>query len=110
MFRYSTSWVEKREDASEKTFLAILFDRYVPATVEVMKTRFKKIISIPEITHVQLLCNLLDCLLTTENVPSECPKEWHELYFVFACIWAFGSATFQDQVQVSCIMFQTLII
>lgn len=44
-----------------------------------------------------MLCHLLNCFLTPLNTPAECPKEWHELYFVFACIWAFGSAMFQDQ-------------
>jgi len=29
---------------------------------------------------------------------SDCPKEWYEIYFVFACVWAFGAAMFQDQV------------
>lgn len=44
-----------------------------------------------------MLCNLLDCFLTSENVPPDCPKEWYELYFAYACIWAFGSTMFKDQ-------------
>lgn len=44
-----------------------------------------------------MLCNLLDCFLTPENLPAECPKEWYELYFGFSCIWAFGSTAFKDQ-------------
>lgn len=47
--------------------------------------------------HIQLLCYLLDCLLIPSNTPVDCPKDWHEIYFVFACVWAFGSAMFQDQ-------------
>nr|CAD7441488.1 unnamed protein product [Timema bartmani] len=27
----------------------------------------------------------------------DCPKEWHDIYFVFACVWAFGATMFQDQ-------------
>lgn len=46
--------------------------------------------------HVQMLCHLLNCLLVHENTPAECPKEWHDIFFVFACVWAFGSAMFQD--------------
>lgn len=45
-----------------------------------------------------MLCFLLECMLTPVNTPPECPKEWQELYFVFCCIWAFGSCLFQDQV------------
>ncbi|GLG99541.1 Dynein heavy chain, cytoplasmic [Gryllus bimaculatus] len=60
-------------------------------------TKMKKITPIAEISHVQMLCHLLDCLLTPTNVPNDCPKEWYEIYFVFACVWAFGSTMFQDQ-------------
>ncbi|XP_031848127.1 dynein beta chain, ciliary [Nomia melanderi] len=95
-YPFTVSWIETR-DPSERANLTILFDKYVPPLVEVMKHRFKKITPLADICHVQMLCNLLDCFLTPANVPPDCPKEWHELYFVFACIWAFGSATFQDQ-------------
>lgn len=47
---------------------------------------------------IQMLCYLLEVLLTPENTPPDCPKDLYELYFVFACIWAFGGAMFQDQV------------
>lgn len=47
---------------------------------------------------VQMLCHLLECLLTPEHTPPDCHKELYELYFVFAAIWAFGGALFQDQV------------
>lgn len=47
---------------------------------------------------VQMLCHLLECLLTPEHTPPDCPKELYELYFVFAAVWAFGGALFQDQV------------
>ncbi|XP_015433748.1 PREDICTED: dynein beta chain, ciliary-like [Dufourea novaeangliae] len=95
-YPFAVSWIETREP-SERTNLTILFDKYVPPLVDVMKHRFKKITPLPDICHLQMLCNLLDCFLTPDNVPADCPKEWYELYFVFACIWAFGSATFQDQ-------------
>lgn len=61
--------------------------------------RFKKIIPIPEQSMVQMLCYLLECLLTEENTPPDCPKELYELYFVFAAVWAFGGSMFQDQVR-----------
>lgn len=61
--------------------------------------RFKKIIPIPEQSMVQTLCYLLECLLTKEDIPADCPKETYELYFVFAAIWAFGGAMVQDQVR-----------
>ena len=46
-----------------------------------------------------MLCYLLECVLTPENTPVDCPREVYELYFVFCCVWAFGGALFQDQVR-----------
>ena len=40
-----------------------------------------------------------------ENTPPDCNKELYELYFVFAAVWAFGGAMFQDQVCDLCYVF-----
>ncbi|KAF6202116.1 hypothetical protein GE061_004514 [Apolygus lucorum] len=93
---YVTSWIETRESNPEKATLMMLFDRYIPPCLEGMRNRFKKIIPITEMSQIALLCHLLACLLVPANVPNECPKEWYDLYFAFACVWAFGSALFQD--------------
>ncbi len=94
-----TSWIDTRENSAERSNLTILFDKYVPMCIDAIKNRFKKITPIVENAHVQMLCSLLECLLTPQNTPPDCPKDLYELYFVFACIWAFGSALFQDQVR-----------
>uniref|UniRef100_G3T2Y1 Dynein axonemal heavy chain 9 n=1 Tax=Loxodonta africana TaxID=9785 RepID=G3T2Y1_LOXAF len=93
-----SSWIDKREIQTEKANLTILFDKYLPTCLDTLRTRFKKIIPIPEQSIVQMLCHLLECLLTKEDIPADCPKEIYELYFVFAAIWAFGGAMVQDQV------------
>ncbi|NWU90022.1 DYH9 protein, partial [Upupa epops] len=92
-----SSWIDRRESQTERANLTILFDKYLPTCLDTLRTRFKKIIPVPEQSMVQMLCYLLECLLTEENTPSDCPKELYELYFVFAAIWAFGGSTFQDQ-------------
>uniref|UniRef100_A0A3B5KZ59 Dynein, axonemal, heavy chain 9 n=1 Tax=Xiphophorus couchianus TaxID=32473 RepID=A0A3B5KZ59_9TELE len=92
-----SSWIEKRKVQSEKANLTILFDKYLPSCLDVLKSRFKKIIPVPEQSLVQMLCYLLECLLTPENTPPDSSKDLYELYFVFAAIWAFGGALFQDQ-------------
>ncbi|XP_074840744.1 dynein axonemal heavy chain 11 isoform X2 [Carettochelys insculpta] len=94
---YVASWIEARSHQSEKANLTILFDKYVPPCLDQLRTNFKTIIPIPENSMVQTLCSLLDCLLTPENVPPDCPRELCEIYFVFACVWAFGGGLFQDQ-------------
>uniref|UniRef100_F7AU91 AAA+ ATPase domain-containing protein n=1 Tax=Ciona intestinalis TaxID=7719 RepID=F7AU91_CIOIN len=92
-----SSWIDQREVQSERANLTILFDKYVPPILDALKTRFKTIIPIPEQSMIQMLCYMLEVLLTPENTPPDCPKDLYELYFVFACIWAFGGAMFQDQ-------------
>ncbi|XP_032287636.1 dynein heavy chain 9, axonemal [Phoca vitulina] len=92
-----SSWIDKREMQTERANLTILFDKYLPTCLDTLRTRFKKIIPIPEQSMVQMLCHLLECLLAEEDIPADCPKETYELYFVFAAIWAFGGAMVQDQ-------------
>jgi dynein heavy chain len=101
---YVSSWIDTRDSDTEKAVLVVLFDKYVPVCIEALKSKFKIITPIPEITHVQMLCTLLECLLTPANCPPDTTREVYEMYFVFACIWAFGSATFQDQVRHRCSM------
>ena len=69
-----------------------MFDKYInTALFDAMKMKFKKITPIPENSHIQMLCYLLECLLTKEhNVQADSPKEVIELFFVFAAVWAFG--------------------
>ncbi|XP_018327462.1 dynein beta chain, ciliary [Agrilus planipennis] len=94
---FVTSWIETRSNQSEKSNLIMLADKYIPTCLENIRTRFKRIIPLPEISHVQMLCHLLDCLLIPENIQSDAPKELYELYFVFSGVWAFGSTIFQEQ-------------
>ncbi|XP_042314347.1 dynein axonemal heavy chain 11-like [Sceloporus undulatus] len=94
---YVTSWIETRKAQSERANLTILFDKYVPYCLEQLRCNLKTITPVPENSMVQTLCSLLDCLLTPENTPPDSPRELYEIYFAFACVWAFGGALFQDQ-------------
>ncbi|XP_055450236.1 dynein axonemal heavy chain 9 [Psammomys obesus] len=100
-----SSWIDQREVQTERANLTILFDKYLPTCLDTLRTRFKKIIPVPEQSMIQLLCYLLESLLTKEDIPADCPKEMYELYFVFAAIWAFGSAMVQDQLVDYCAEF-----
>uniref|UniRef100_A0A667HHJ3 Dynein axonemal heavy chain 17 n=1 Tax=Lynx canadensis TaxID=61383 RepID=A0A667HHJ3_LYNCA len=92
-----SSWIERRKVQSEKANLVILFDKYLPTCLDKLRFGFKKITPVPEVTVTQTILYLLECLLTEKSVPPDSPKELYELYFVFACFWAFGGAMFQDQ-------------
>ena len=95
---YVQSWLEKREDASERSSLSVLFDRYVNTCLDMYRTGKFKTAKIEEFSMVVTLCNILEGLLTPKNTPKGCDKEWFEIYFVFAAVWAFGAAVFQDQI------------
>ncbi|XP_063777851.1 dynein axonemal heavy chain 11 isoform X2 [Pseudophryne corroboree] len=95
---YVASWIETRNSQTEKANLTILFDKYVPLCLEQFRAgHFKTITPISENSMVQTLCSLLDCLLTPDNVPPDSARDLYELYFVFACIWAFAGALHKDQ-------------
>lgn len=53
--------------------------------------------NVEEFSMVVGLCSILEGLLTPTNTPKGCDKEWFELYFAFAAVWAFGGCVFQDQ-------------
>ncbi|XP_059853521.1 dynein axonemal heavy chain 17 [Delphinus delphis] len=92
-----SSWIERRKVQSEKATLLVLFDKYLPTCLDKLRVGFKTITPVPEITVIQMILYLLECLLTEQNAPPDSAKELYELYFVFACFWAFGGAMFQDQ-------------
>jgi dynein heavy chain len=93
-----TSWIDTREVQAERANMIILFEKYIPPCIEALRTKFKTITPIPETAYLNTLCYLLECLLTPENVPDGSPKDIYELYFVWACVWAFGGALFEDQI------------
>lgn len=59
--RYVASWIDRRQHQSEKANLTILFDKYVPACLDKLRTSFKTITSIPESSLVQV-CLLSRCV------------------------------------------------
>ena len=91
------TWVDNLESPGQRNGLMLLFEKYVPPLLEVMKVRFTTITPIPEWTLVNTLCNMLTLILTPENTPEGCGKEDYELYFSWCCVWAFGGALFKDQ-------------
>jgi dynein heavy chain len=93
---YMQSWVAAREGDTDdrKQLLLGLFGKYIDESLLAMNRDFKHMAPILDFNIVQTLCNILQGLLTQEN----CPKGKDgddvtvETYFVFAAIWAFGSA------------------
>ncbi|XP_063367395.1 dynein beta chain, ciliary-like [Cydia amplana] len=94
---FVASWIDMRgDDESEKAMLTVMFDKYIPSLLETSK-KYKRITPLTELQQIQLTCYLLECFLKKSLLPSDCPKEWYEIYFVFCVVWGFGSGLFQDQ-------------
>ncbi|XP_073997627.1 dynein beta chain, ciliary-like isoform X3 [Rhodnius prolixus] len=102
---YVRSWLQKNKDERIRNLIDSYFEKYVPIILKASKSVWKIVTPIPETAHIHVLCSLLELLLTPTNVPRDCPREWYEIYFVFCCCWAFGSACHQDQVHDNRIKF-----
>ena len=95
-YSYVQSWIQRREDDSQerKALILSMFDKYVDDTLLTLKKEFKHMCPMLDFNLVQSLCHVLSGLLIPENVPPNDPNEATriETYFVFAAVWAFGSA------------------
>jgi dynein heavy chain len=89
---YAYSWIDKRTNGNEKSQLTVLFNNYVPRTIEMIHAQIKHIVPLPDIAMVITLCRLLERFLTKQNVRANAEASLYELYFVFVTIWTFGGA------------------
>jgi len=84
------TWISERANKHEQAILLALFNDYVEITLEYVRRQCKPITNVMEINLVMTTCYLLDALLVDDE-KKETTKEVVEVYFVFACIWGFGS-------------------
>jgi dynein heavy chain len=94
-WNFVQTWVMLREDDSpeRKSILLELYKTYIPDTLFALTKEFRHMVPILDFNMVQTLTRVLEGLLTNENVPKGMANEAIilETYFVFACIWSFGS-------------------
>eukprot|EP00961_Rhodomonas_salina_P285370 3856228-Rhodomonas_salina.1 len=91
---FVASWLTAREDSAQRTeTIRVLFEHYVPVILHFIHKDLHPVIPILDFNLVQSLTHLLDTLLTVDNVPKNAPDEKTQLetYFVFGCIWTFGT-------------------
>ncbi|KAJ4456876.1 putative Dynein heavy chain 17; axonemal [Paratrimastix pyriformis] len=89
------SWIDSLEGDSLRNNLMVLFDKYVAPSLSFIKKNLKFYTPMYDFNLVQTLCYMLKTLLTPRVIAAD--KEILEMYFVFACIWAFGGALMVDQ-------------
>lgn len=90
------TWVQGRENSTEKNNLPSLFDRYVDALVEMTRRGYKEVTSIRLINKVSTIIYLLEGLLPL--VPDgKMTPESIEMIFAFSAMWAFGGPMIVDK-------------
>ena len=95
---YVQTWVEGMGDQKVQTILDQLFDQFVAPTIDIIRReKWKYITPIKDFAMVQVVCRILEGLLTPENCPPGSEKEVYEAYFQFATIWALGGAFGSDK-------------
>jgi dynein heavy chain len=95
---YVQTWIEGFNDQKVQTWLDQLFDAYVVPTIDMIrKEKWKHITPIRDFAMVQVICRILEGLLTPENCPPGSEKEVYEAYFQFACVWGIGGGFSSDK-------------
>ena len=92
------TWIEGFNDQKVQTILDQLFDAYVVPTIDMIrKEKWKSITPIMDFAMVQVICRILEGLLSPENCPPGSEKEVYEAYFQFACVWGIGGGFSSDK-------------
>jgi dynein heavy chain len=86
---FMETWVARREDETERTYLPGLFDKYIEACQEMMRKGYKRVSPQRIINVVCTICYLLDVLLP-DLTGEKKTKENIESMFVYTATWAFG--------------------
>jgi dynein heavy chain len=84
--------VKAEPKAARKAKLEELFAKYCEPVLLELSMNYKHMIpNLLDFGLVQALCNFLQDLLVVDNVGVTGPEHF-EIYFVLACVWAFGGA------------------
>lgn len=90
------TWVQRRENTTEKSYLPGLFDKYVESLVEMTRRGYKEVTSIRLINKVTTVIYLLEALLP--GIPAaKVSQESLELVFAYCAMWAFGGPMIVDK-------------
>ncbi|EQC33295.1 hypothetical protein SDRG_09276 [Saprolegnia diclina VS20] len=93
---FMESWVARRDEEIERTYLPGMFDKYIEATLEMTRKGFKQVSSVRIINQVSTICYLLEGLFA--EIPAEKKtQEVIECIFVFCATWAFGGPFIVDK-------------
>ncbi|XP_037943923.1 dynein beta chain, ciliary-like [Teleopsis dalmanni] len=111
------SWLETRADMVERSLLTTFFEKYFPSLIQ-HQGDFRRTTPITDMAMIQMTCSLLEsllevhqdiCLSNANTMPTKNNLQHSskatdslelglELLFIYATMWGFGSALYQDQI------------
>ena len=95
---YVLTWVETMGDQKAQTILEQLFEAFVAPTLTMMaKEKWVHLTPIKDIAIIEVICRILEGLLTPETCPPGSEKEVYEAYFQFAAVWGIGGGFGADK-------------
>ena len=95
---YVATWVETMGDQKVQAILEQLFEQYVAPTLLMMaKEKWVHLTPIKDFAIVEVVCRILEGVLTPETCPPGSEKDVYEAYFQFAAVWAFGGGLGSDK-------------
>eukprot|EP00959_Pyramimonas_sp_CCMP1952_P142935 2992289-Pyramimonas_sp.AAC.1 len=69
-----------------------LVETYIPTCIFEMKKSYAHITPLATMNWVTTLVNILEGMLKPENINNKADESVFEMWFVLACVWAFGGA------------------
>ena len=95
---YVQTWVEGMGDQKVQTILEQLFEQFAaPTLTMIAKEKWKHVTPIKDFAIIEVICRILEGVLTPETCPPGSEKDVYEAYFQFAAVWAIGGAFGSDK-------------
>ncbi|KAL0221332.1 hypothetical protein RCL1_001186 [Eukaryota sp. TZLM3-RCL] len=102
---YVRSWIDKRPK-HEHGNLLVLFDKMVQKCLDELRTDYKFVCHVSDITRVYTLCRILGAVLDNhynhfkiDVETTQFPADLLEGYFVFSLVWGFAGALLVDSLE-----------
>ena len=95
---YVAMWVETMGDSKTQTILEQLFDTLVAPTLSMIKKeKWNHVTPLKDLGIVEVICRILEAVLTPEACPPGSEREVYEAFFQFAAVWGIGGAFGSDK-------------
>ena len=95
---YVQAWAKTMGGQKAASILEQLFEQFVAPTLSMIaKEKWKHVTPIKDFSIIEVICRILEEVLTPENCPQDSEKDVYEAYFQFAAVWAIGGPFGSDK-------------